>query len=53
MIESVLVEHEGMGRTAQFVPIAIGGHAPGQIVAVRAVAVNSDGLVGEPLRTAA
>jgi threonylcarbamoyladenosine tRNA methylthiotransferase MtaB len=52
-IETVLVEREGLGRTEQFVPIEIGGFAPGSIVPVRAVGVTRDGLVGEPMRTAA
>jgi threonylcarbamoyladenosine tRNA methylthiotransferase MtaB len=52
-IETVLVEREGRGRTEQFVPIAVPGHGPGEIVAVRAVATSADGLVGEPIRTAA
>ena len=51
--EAVLVEHDGMGRTEQFVPIAVAGFAPGQIVPVRAVATGADGLIGEPMRTAA
>ena len=33
--KSVLVERDGLGRTEQFVPIAVPGHAPGEIVAVR------------------
>ena len=52
-VESVLVERDGLGRTEQFVPIAVPGHGPGELVAVRAVATSTDGLVGEPIRTAA
>ena len=52
-IENVLVERDGLGRTEQFVPIAVPGHGPGEIVVVRAVATSADGLVGEPIRTAA
>jgi threonylcarbamoyladenosine tRNA methylthiotransferase MtaB len=52
-LESVLVERDGMGRTAQFVPIAVGGHAAGEIVPVRVIGTNGVGLVGEALRTAA
>jgi threonylcarbamoyladenosine tRNA methylthiotransferase MtaB len=52
-IETVLIERDELGRTEQFVPIAVAGYAPGQIVPVRAVGVSGDGLVGEPLRTAA
>jgi threonylcarbamoyladenosine tRNA methylthiotransferase MtaB len=52
-VESVLVEREGMGRTEQFVPIAIPGHRPGELVAARAVGTTAEGLVGEPIRNAA
>jgi threonylcarbamoyladenosine tRNA methylthiotransferase MtaB len=52
-IETVLVERDGIGRTEQFVPIAVGGFAPGQIVPVRVVAAGAEGLIGEPMRTAA
>ena len=52
-IETVLVERDGLGRTEQFVPIAVPGHGPGEIVAVRVTGVSADGLVGEPIRTAA
>jgi threonylcarbamoyladenosine tRNA methylthiotransferase MtaB len=52
-VESVLVEREGVGRTEQFVPIAIPGHRPGELVAARAVGTTAEGLVGEPIRNAA
>jgi threonylcarbamoyladenosine tRNA methylthiotransferase MtaB len=52
-IEHVLVERDGLGRTEQFVPIAVPGHGPGELVAVRATGISADGLVGEPMRTAA
>jgi threonylcarbamoyladenosine tRNA methylthiotransferase MtaB len=52
-IETVLVERDGLGRTEQFVPIEVGGFASGTIVPVRAVGTSPDGLVGEPMRTAA
>jgi threonylcarbamoyladenosine tRNA methylthiotransferase MtaB len=52
-IETVLVEREALGRTEQFVPIAVSGHAPGSIVQVRAVGFADGTLMGEPLRTAA
>ncbi len=52
-LESVLVERDGLGRTEQFMPIAVPGHGPGDIVAVRVTGVSPDGLVGEPIRTAA
>ncbi|MHB1103977.1 MAG: tRNA (N(6)-L-threonylcarbamoyladenosine(37)-C(2))-methylthiotransferase MtaB [Devosia sp.] len=52
-IETVLVERDDMGRTEQFVPIAVPGFTPGQIVPVRVVGVGDAGLVGEAVRTAA
>ncbi|HVY52662.1 MAG TPA: tRNA (N(6)-L-threonylcarbamoyladenosine(37)-C(2))-methylthiotransferase MtaB [Devosia sp.] len=52
-IETVLVEREGLGRTEQFVPIAVPGHAPGEIVTVRVMSASPVGLAGEPVRTAA
>jgi threonylcarbamoyladenosine tRNA methylthiotransferase MtaB len=52
-VETVLLERDGLGRTEQFVPIAVPGHGPGEIVAVRATGTTPDGLVGEPMRTAA
>ena len=52
-METVLIERDGMGRTEQFVPIAVGGFAPGTIVPVLATGVSELGLVGEPMRTAA
>jgi threonylcarbamoyladenosine tRNA methylthiotransferase MtaB len=52
-IETVLVERDGLGRTEQFVPIALPGHGPGEIVATRVTGTSPDGLVGEALRTAA
>jgi threonylcarbamoyladenosine tRNA methylthiotransferase MtaB len=52
-IESVLVERDGFGRTAQFTPIALPGHAAGEIVAARVVGTSPSGLVGDALRAAA
>jgi threonylcarbamoyladenosine tRNA methylthiotransferase MtaB len=52
-IENVLVERDGMGRTEQFVPIAVPGRAPGEIVAARVTGISAGGLIGEPIRTAA
>ena len=52
-VESVLVEREGMGRTEQFVPIAVPGVAQGQLLAVRATGVTQEGLLGEAVRAAA
>jgi threonylcarbamoyladenosine tRNA methylthiotransferase MtaB len=53
MLESVLVERDGIGRTEQFVPIAVPFHAPGEIVPVRVTGVSAEGLVGEAARAAA
>jgi threonylcarbamoyladenosine tRNA methylthiotransferase MtaB len=52
-LESVLVETSGMGRTEQFVPVEIVGHAPGEIVPVRIVGITETGLFGEAQRSAA
>jgi threonylcarbamoyladenosine tRNA methylthiotransferase MtaB len=52
-VERVLVERNGLGRTEQFVPIAVPGHVPGTIVAIRVTGRSAAVLVGEPLRTAA
>jgi len=52
-IESVLVERDGLGRTEQFMPVAVPGTEPGQIVPVRITKVSADGLVGEAVRSAA
>jgi threonylcarbamoyladenosine tRNA methylthiotransferase MtaB len=52
-IESVLVERDGLGRTEQFIPVAVSDTAPGQIVPVKVMKASADGLVGELFRTAA
>ena len=52
-LESVLVETDGIGRTEQFVPVRVAGHAAGEIVPVRIVGVDDHGLVGEAVRSAA
>ncbi|UJW84268.1 tRNA (N(6)-L-threonylcarbamoyladenosine(37)-C(2))-methylthiotransferase MtaB [Devosia sp. SL43] len=53
VIESVLVERGGLGRTEQFMPVAMPGEQPGQLLAVRITGALADGLVGEALREAA
>jgi threonylcarbamoyladenosine tRNA methylthiotransferase MtaB len=53
MMESVLFERDGLGRTAQFVPVEVPGYGPGEIVPVRITGLSADGLVGEAIRTAA
>jgi threonylcarbamoyladenosine tRNA methylthiotransferase MtaB len=52
-IESVLVEQGGIGRQEQFLPVAMPGHARGELVSVKITGSNQAGLVGEPMRTAA
>ena len=52
-VETVLVERDGLGRTEQFVPIAVPGRSQGEIVSVLVAGVTADGLAGQPLRTAA
>jgi threonylcarbamoyladenosine tRNA methylthiotransferase MtaB len=53
MIESVLIEQDGIGRQEQFIPVAIPGHKQGELVPVRILGTSPDGLVGEPIRSAA
>jgi threonylcarbamoyladenosine tRNA methylthiotransferase MtaB len=52
-IENVLVERDGIGRTEQFVPVEIAGHAAGEIVPVRIIGTAGDRLIGEAIRSAA
>ena len=52
-IENVLVEREGLGRTEQFMPVAVPGAQPGELLAVRITGTATDGLVGEALQAAA
>ncbi|WP_240231161.1 tRNA (N(6)-L-threonylcarbamoyladenosine(37)-C(2))-methylthiotransferase MtaB [Devosia lacusdianchii] len=52
-IENVLIEHDGIGRTEQFLPVAVPGAQPSELLAVRINGVTADGLVGEALREAA
>jgi len=52
-LESVLVERPGLGRTEQFVPVALEGAEAGQIVAARITGAGSDGLLGQAIRSAA
>ncbi len=52
-VENVLVEQDGIGRQEQFIPVALSGHKQGELVPVRVVGTNADGLIGEALRTAA
>jgi threonylcarbamoyladenosine tRNA methylthiotransferase MtaB len=52
-VESVLMERGGRGRTEQFVPVAVAGAQPGELLDVRITGLSRTGLVGERLRTAA
>ena len=52
-METVLIEQDGMGRTEQFLTIAVPGHRQGEIVPVRVVGTRDDQLLGEAVRTAA
>jgi threonylcarbamoyladenosine tRNA methylthiotransferase MtaB len=52
-METVLIEQDGMGRTEQFLTIAVPGHSQGDIVPVRVVGTQDDQLLGEAVRTAA
>ena len=51
--EMILVERDGLGRTEQFVPIAVPGHGPGELVPVHVTGVTPEGLMGEAIRSAA
>ena len=52
-VESVLVERGGIGRTEQFMPVAMPDTQPGTLLAVRITGASADGLVGEAVREAA
>lgn len=52
-IEQVLMERNGVGRTEQYLPVAVPGVQRGELVAVRILKTSADGLVGEALREAA
>jgi threonylcarbamoyladenosine tRNA methylthiotransferase MtaB len=53
MLETVLVEKDGIGRQEQFLAVAVPGHAAGELVPVRITGTTADGLVGEAMRSAA
>ena len=52
-VETVLVEKDGIGRTEQFMTVAVPGHGAGEIVPVRVTGVGDEMLIGEAVRTAA
>ncbi len=51
--EMVLVERNAVGRTEQFLPVAMPGHAAGELVPVVITGMSADRLTGEALRIAA
>jgi threonylcarbamoyladenosine tRNA methylthiotransferase MtaB len=51
--EMVLVEHDGIGRTEQFVPVEVPGRTAGELIPVRVTGLRAGGLTGEALRDAA
>ena len=51
--QSVLLEKPGIGRTEQYVMISLKGGMPGEIVSAQISGMNSLGLVGKMVRTAA
>lgn len=53
MVEQVLIERDGMGRSEQFVPVAVAGAQPGDLIAVRITGISGEGLVGQVLSAAA
>lgn len=53
MIESVLIEKDGIGRNEQFITCSLPGHLPGEIVSARITHFADGNLVGETLRSAA
>jgi len=53
MVEQVLIERDGMGRSEQFVPVAVAGAQPGDLLAVRITGLAGEGLVGQALSAAA
>ncbi len=50
--ERVLIEHEGMGRTEQFLPVRLTGAKTGQVISVQIGGVESEMLVGAMQGTA-
>jgi len=50
---SVLVEREGMGKTEHFVPVALDGGRPGEVVEVEITGAAPGGVAGRTIRDAA
>jgi threonylcarbamoyladenosine tRNA methylthiotransferase MtaB len=53
VVENVLMERNGLGRTEQFVPVRLPGQEPGALLHVRVGGANAEGLAGEVLPVAA
>jgi len=52
-VEKVLVERNGLGRSEQFVPVAVDSAQIGEIVVARVTARSANGLQAEAVRSAA
>ncbi len=52
-VEKVLVERDGLGRSEQFVPVAVDSAQIGEIVVTRVTARSANGLRAEAVRSAA
>jgi threonylcarbamoyladenosine tRNA methylthiotransferase MtaB len=50
---SVLMEHEGFGRSGQYTPVRLAGSEADGIVAARIIGSDTNGLIGERLDVAA
>jgi threonylcarbamoyladenosine tRNA methylthiotransferase MtaB len=53
LVESILVERPGLGRTEQFMPVRLTAGEPGDILQVEIAGADASGLIGAPLRRAA
>ncbi|MEQ8166285.1 MAG: tRNA (N(6)-L-threonylcarbamoyladenosine(37)-C(2))-methylthiotransferase MtaB [Alphaproteobacteria bacterium] len=51
--ESILVERDGMGRTEQFIPVAVERGRPGDIVMAEIDGISADGLIARRDKVAA
>jgi threonylcarbamoyladenosine tRNA methylthiotransferase MtaB len=53
MVENVLAERNGIGRTEQFLAVGVAGIEPGSLVPMRITGLSPKGLVGDVLPIAA
>ena len=51
--ESILIERDGMGRTEQFIPVAVERARPGEIVTAEIEGTSTDGLIARRDKVAA